>query len=1722
MLSATLVLSSGPLMLPGKTYADPYSMPGILLQDDFSDGDYSASPAWNVSSGLWEVISDPTDASNQTLFQSDTGEGIISTGDIMSDMTVSMRFYTGDGQGYPGMLPRFQDKSNFYYFQMQVPANKLVFSKRVNGVDTTLKSVDYSFAKHTWYTLKIVLSGDSIRGYIVENGANRLVFDLIDTTYGAGSLGIRNRWQSVHADDVIIAEPPPGNDAVLSADGQTPSSVSLQWTETAGATSYRLYRSTSPEGGYSLVTDTGSLSYVDDGLINDTVYYYKLAYEYGGMTESLWSTPLEVRTAAAAPQAPGDLKAQALNTSSVKLSWPAVDKATGYRIDRSLAGNEQYEQVYEGQALTYTDQGLASGQSYSYRVTAYNAAGESEYTAAEVTTYLMDSPAEFTVSAVTDTSITLGWNPLPGSEVTYSVSRATSAGGTYQEVYSGGGNTFNDDGLTMGTGYYYILQATVEGVPSPASAPLSAATIRTSFTPGQLWPDLGGKPIDAHGAGFFYDEQTEKYYWYGEYHTGGWPAVGVRAYSSTDLLNWTDEGMALTMIQSMDDFENDPLISKLYAGREDRVGIWADIRRGRIIERPKVIYNDKTKKYVMWAHMDGDKDPYNDSANYGKAQAGYAISDSPTGPFVYQKSYRMDRAPEGEKDYFPSDRGMARDMTLFKDDDGTAYLIYSSEENLTLYISKLNEDYSDVTGWHKQGLTDENGNPVRDATYQGEYGVDYVRVFPGGQREAPAMFKYQGKYYILTSGASGWSPNENKVTVADNIFGPWSTMTNPFIRTLPSDPDPGKAFGTQTTSVIPVDPEKGKFIYVGDTWNGGNFSNDGAKYVFLPIEFGMGSDIAIRWYDSWTPDLLNSMGKVDIADPLPEAVPLGKVPSLPTTVNVRDGGSIVPTPAVWTVDNRAMTAGDFAKPGPVTLQVTTPEYGNKKQAVRVYVVPENALYFVNSGGYETADYKLMGEYMKGSLVNSGTADQLYAPAEGRNWGYVSADALPSGSAGGDIYSTVRYLNGGNVSNSPKGSDLTYTFEVPNGTYDVYAGFNDPWTNTSRRANFLINGNNTGPVTYTPANVRAHTGIAVTENKLELTVRNTASQDPLISWIVIAKPDAPPPMDNTAGLDAEISDATSATIRWDAQLGAASYKLYRSNKEQGEYTIVYSGSLREYIDSGLSLGTDYYYKVEAFDASGRTIRGVSSAYLVRTAEEAAADVAARITTLEQPSAGAKQLKLPVVPQGFTVKIAASSLPTVIQTDGTIVPPTKATAVTLDLEVTRTSDDSKAMTQPLTVYVPAYTPSPGGSGSNGSGGNSNGGSSNSGGQPGSGTPTPGNASPKPEPQKDRSILELEGVVDKDGIVQTKVDASVIKEALQVAPPTGKGIRQVELRQKPLSGASTYEVSLPASALADQGESHVFQLVTELGTLELPATLSTEDLAGHELAKVRFIRMELPKTVADQLGTQYGVRLELVLDGDAWPETHELKLHLPYRTLQGVERDRIVAFALNANHVATPLPQSRYDQEKREVAFSVVSAAGNYAAVSVQQEFTDITDVPWAKNALEALAVRGVLDATENGSERQLHPKQEMTRGQYVQWLITALSLNGTSGIPFSDVSSNASYYEAVNAARSLGITGGLGDGRFKPEATITRQEMMTLTVRALEVAGLVEPESASTDRLTRFRDASAIRPYALDSVAILVDMGIVSGYNGEVKPLAEATRAESAALVYAMMDKLVWPN
>ena len=86
---------------------------------------------------------------------------------------------------------------------------------------------------------------------------------------------------------------------------------------------------------------------------------------------------------------------------------------------------------------------------------------------------------------------------------------------------------------------------------------------------------------------------------------------------------------------------------------------------------------------------------------------------------------------------------MARDMNLFVDDDGKAYHIYASEDNSTLHISELTDDYTACSG-------------------------NYARFFVGRFMEAPAMFKKDGKYYLIMSGCTGWAPNPGRSAVASS------------------------------------------------------------------------------------------------------------------------------------------------------------------------------------------------------------------------------------------------------------------------------------------------------------------------------------------------------------------------------------------------------------------------------------------------------------------------------------------------------------------------------------------------------------------------------------------------------------------------------------------------------------------------------------------------------------------------------------------------------------------------------------------------------------------------------------------------------------------------------------------------------------------------------------------------------------------------------------------
>lgn len=344
------------------------------------------------------------------------------------------------------------------------------------------------------------------------------------------------------------------------------------------------------------------------------------------------------------------------------------------------------------------------------------------------------------------------------------------------------------------------------------------------FTPGEIWLDNNNIHINAHGGGILFENGL--YYWFGEHKTegenGNLANVGVHCYSSTDLYNWTDEGIALSVMPPSSG---------------------SDIEDGCILERPKVIKNKKTGKYIMWFHLEPK------GKGYKGALSGVAISDNATGPYIYIKAVRPNAShyPFNALDIHKLDSPalnlsfdggslpgnvdtlnilgrdmkegqMARDMTLFVDDDGKAYHIYSSEENSTLHIAELSDDYLSHTG-------------------------KYGRFFAGRFMEAPAMFKHKGKYYLMMSGCTGWNPNQARSAVSNNIFGEWKELGDPCIGDTTQT-----TFHSQSTYILPVQGKLNTYIYMGDRWNPEN-AIDG-RYIWLPITFD-GDRFTIRWNDKW-------------------------------------------------------------------------------------------------------------------------------------------------------------------------------------------------------------------------------------------------------------------------------------------------------------------------------------------------------------------------------------------------------------------------------------------------------------------------------------------------------------------------------------------------------------------------------------------------------------------------------------------------------------------------------------------------------------------------------------------------------------------------------------------------------------------------------------------------------------------------------------------------------
>ncbi|MBW0463271.1 hypothetical protein O181_002986 [Austropuccinia psidii MF-1] len=307
--------------------------------------------------------------------------------------------------------------------------------------------------------------------------------------------------------------------------------------------------------------------------------------------------------------------------------------------------------------------------------------------------------------------------------------------------------------------------------------------LNTYIVPGAEWTDTEGNPIQSHGAGMI--QVGPKWYWFGEDKSENQSHfLGISCYQSIDLLNWS------RLPNVLDAKPGTPLNDSI------------------IVERPKVIFNEFTDTYVMYFHYD--------SHNYALAQVGVATSQN------------IDRGWSFSRSFSPLN-SESRDMSLFKDDDGSAYLSFASDHNANLKLAKLSYDYLSVT----------------------ELVFQWNKVY----WEATGIFKHQGLYYMLYSGQDGWNPNPNYVMHASHLSGPWSGAS------LIAPKDIKTYFSQNAYELAIQGNETTSFIYIGDRWFPSALGT--SKYVWLPL-MKKDSVLQLQWADVWSIDIATGQIKIEI------------------------------------------------------------------------------------------------------------------------------------------------------------------------------------------------------------------------------------------------------------------------------------------------------------------------------------------------------------------------------------------------------------------------------------------------------------------------------------------------------------------------------------------------------------------------------------------------------------------------------------------------------------------------------------------------------------------------------------------------------------------------------------------------------------------------------------------------------------------------------------------
>lgn len=190
------------------------------------------------------------------------------------------------------------------------------------------------------------------------------------------------------------------------------------------------------------------------------------------------------------------------------------------------------------------------------------------------------------------------------------------------------------------------------------------------------------------------------------------------------------------------------------------------------------------------------------------------------------------------------------------------------------------------------------------------------------------------------------------------------------------------------------------------------------------------------------------------------------------------------------------------------------------------------------------------------------------------------------------------------------------------------------------------------------------------------------------------------------------------------------------------------------------------------------------------------------------------------------------------------------------------------------------------------------------------------------------------------------------------------------------------------------------------------------------------------------------------------------------------------------------------------------GIFTVLDSTKSFVDI-EGNWAKDYIDVVIERSIMEGV---SSDRFAPKATVTRGELAVFLGKVLDIQKVNqGGTFTDVANDQYYTGYVHAMKQAGIMNGYEDGTFRPNQDVTREEMVTMIMKAYSYA--TGEKVATGSASSTFKDIGSVSSYAVESLAAASSLGIVNGVgsSGNFEPKALLTRDQMAKVLVKLMEK-----